>query len=112
MDSHRNIEDIHYILALHLLGEISFEENRLDEAKLYWMKAKHYIEEFPDVGDEIPELQEILTSRLEKAEKGVPKTTFFSRFTELARFEDEVSGEVPVEERLGEILRSFVFVDE
>lgn len=107
------MDDIDYVLSLLLLGEVNYAESRFDDAQRYWTKAKHMLEEYPACDEKMPQLGEMLQHRLEKAQKGSAESkSLFSRFTELARFEDEVSAEVPVEEKLQEIIRSYTFFDD
>jgi outer membrane protein assembly factor BamD (BamD/ComL family) len=113
MEAHQAVDDAHYILALQLLGEVNLAESRGVEAKQCWMKAKSTIDEFPAINETTPEFGELIGQRMEKANTQVQETkSLFSRFTELARFEDEVSAELPVEERLEELITSVVFMDD
>lgn len=113
MEAKQTVDDVHYVLALQLLGEINHIESRTSEAKKYWTKAKSTLDEYPTVGELVPDLGDIVSNRLQKAKAHVPETkSFFSRFTELARFEDEVSAELPIEERLEELITTMVFLDD
>ncbi len=113
MEAKKRVDNIHYVLALQLLGEINYSESRMTEAKKHWTKAKNILDQCPNVGEVAPELGDLVCHRLQKALIQVPETkSFFSRFTELARFEDEVSAELPVEERLEELIATLVFLDE
>lgn len=112
-EAHRCTTNLEYVLALQILGETYNAESRGEEAKRYWEKAKFVIAESTISGDMVPELLEMLSHRLEKAPTTAKETkTLFSMFTELARFEDEVSPELPVEERLQDILRTYIFLDD
>ena len=113
MDAKNTVNDIPYVLVLQLLGEINLTEGRRAEAQVYWAKAKHMVDEFPKIQEEAPTLGDVITHRMQKAHTEVQQSkSFFSRFTELARFEDEVSSELPVEERLGDLITSLVFIDD
>eukprot|EP00934_Nitzschia_sp_Nitz4_P003716 Nitzschia sp. Nitz4//scaffold2_size372955//76566//81071//NITZ4_000380-RA/size372955-snap-gene-0.68-mRNA-1//-1//CDS//3329546647//3706//frame0 len=104
---------IDYILALFLLAEVNKSENRIMEAKHYWGKAKSALLDNSEAMERYPDLEGMLSHRLEKEQATVQETkSFFSRFTELARFEDEVSKELPVGEKLLEILRTHIFLDD
>ena len=113
MEAHQAVDDIHYVLALQLLGEVNLAESRGVEAKQCWTRAKNTIDESPDIDESTPELGEMIAFRMEKTQTQVQETkSLFSRFTQLARFEDEVSAELPVEERLEKLITTVVFMDD
>lgn len=113
MEAKKTVNDIPYVLVLELLGEINLTEGRKAEAKVYWTKAKNMVDEFPTIHEKAPTLEDIITHRMQKAQtQGHQTKSFFSRFTELARFEDEVSAELPVEERLADLITTLVFIDD
>lgn len=113
MDARQDAKDVNYVLALQLLGEINFVECRTADAKRYWTKARSTLDDFPAISQSNPELGEMIKHRMDKAETQTQETkSFFSRFTELARFEDEVSAELPVEERLEQVITTIVFMDD
>jgi tetratricopeptide (TPR) repeat protein len=114
MDAAKTVDSVDYVIALELLGELHRAESRYEDAKKLWRKAKSILEQNPSIGEKIPELEELISTRLETAQAAPTETkSLFSRFTELARFEDEqVSREVPIEERIDELLQSYVFVDD
>ena len=113
IEAKKAANDTSYVLVLQLLGEINLTEGRRAEAQVYWTKAKNMVDEFPTIRDKLPTLGDIITHRMQKAHTQVHQTkSFLSRFTELARFEDEVSSELPVEERLKDLITTLVFVDD
>jgi tetratricopeptide (TPR) repeat protein len=114
MDAAKTADSADYVIALELLGELHRVESRYEDAKKLWRKAKSILEQNPSISEKIPELKELISKRLETAQAAPTESkSLFSRFTELARFEDEqVSREVPIEERIDELLLSYVFVDD
>jgi hypothetical protein len=114
MDTERTVDDIDYVIALQLLGEVHNAEGRRGDAKQLWSRAQSILRKNPSVSQKIPELEELLSNRLEAAQSArEEKKTLFSRFTELARFEDEqLSREVPIEERIQMVFRTYIFVDD
>ena len=114
MDAYQIMNTVDYVFGLQLLAEIYYVENQIDDAKKLLTKARMILRNNTELGQEIPELEELISNRLEAAKSAQTETkTLFARFTELARFEDEqVSRKVPIEERIHMVFRSYVFVDE
>lgn len=111
----QTMADVDYIIALQLLGEIYSAEQQFEDAKRLWTKAKMSLENNVIEDEVVPEIEELISTRLEAAESAgqKEKKSLFSRFTELARFEDEqVSREVPIEERIQKVFRSYIFIDD
>jgi len=101
-----------YLLAIQILGEIHRIEGRPDDATALFSRAKQIIDANAALEEKLPGLQTCISMRLDASHPDEEeKKTLFSRFTELARFEDEVSGELPVEERLQAIIQQYPFLD-
>jgi hypothetical protein len=114
MDTEQNVDEIDYVIALGLLGEVHNAEGRGAAAKKLWTQAKSALDKNPTLSEKIPELRELISHRLENGPSASQeKKSLFSMFTEMARLEDEhVSPEVPVEQRLEDIFRTYVFLDD
>jgi hypothetical protein len=87
-----------------------------DEAARAWEKASDMLGRNPLIEDRVPDLNALLnhlveSSHSKKAESQEPKS-FFSRFSEMARFEEEVAADIPVAARIEEIILDYVFLDE
>jgi RNase P subunit RPR2 len=65
MDTEHNVDEIDYVIALGLLGEVHNAEGRGDAAKKLWTKAKSALDKNPTVSEKIPELRELISHRLE-----------------------------------------------
>ena len=112
MDAHRQFETVDYVIAVDLLGEIHRIESRYPEAKKNLTIAKQILERNPQIAAKLPQMLDMVSDRLEVVSRAPQEKTFFSRFTELARFEDEVSGEKKIEEKLDDLLQEVVFLDD
>jgi hypothetical protein len=114
MDAKRTFDTVEYAMAFLLFGEMSHTESRPDEARLAWSRARDVIRRNPRVKELMPELDELVSNRLENVSAvQQEQKSFFSRFTEMARFEDEqVSRELPIGERIEEAIRTYNFDDD
>ena len=114
METADTMISIDVAVALMLLGEVYNIEGRHDEARKYWLRSKQTIEANGATKSISPTIDDIISQRLESAptSRG-EKKTFFSRFTEIARFEDEqVLQDVPIELKIREVVRKYHSSDE
>ena len=99
-------------MAMTVLGEIHREASRYPDAKKKYTVAKQILEKNSHIDTKLPGMLDIVSGRIEAVSQAPEEKTFFSRFTELARFENEVSGELTVDQRLEELVRLFPYLDD
>ena len=89
---------------------------RVEDALKSRLKASTTLEQYPEIGTKIPGLkvlvQRVIESSQSKQSTGQEQKSFFSRFADMARFEEEVAAEVPITTQIDEVLREYVFVDD
>jgi uncharacterized membrane-anchored protein len=112
MDAYRNFDTVDYVIAMGLLGEIHRAESRYPQAKQRLTVAKQILEKNETIAAKLEGMSEMVSLRIEAVSRAPQEKSFFSRLTELARFEDEVSGEKTIEEKYQEMLQTFVFLDD
>jgi hypothetical protein len=57
-------------------------------------------------------IEQVIESTQSKQNVAQEQKSFFSRFAEMAKLEEEVSADLPIEGKIQEILCNFVFLDE
>ena len=117
MEKEKAVDSVDYVLAQLLLGQMRNLESREDEALIAWTKANSVLEEHPDVGNRVPGLKKLMESVIDASQSKQnavqEQKSFFSRFAEMAKLEEEeVSADIPVEAKIQEILCVFVFLDD
>jgi tetratricopeptide (TPR) repeat protein len=116
MEIRKTTDNVDYIIAQLLLGQILQSESRKDEALKSWTKARAVMEQHPNVGNKVPGLKDLVQRVIESSQtrhsSNQEQKSLFSRFADMARFEEEVTSEVPVAKKIDSILRSLVFLDD
>ena len=113
MDVVKNVETIDYIIALQVLGELHEAEGRVDDARKSWTLAQAILQRSSNSSKKLPELEELISLRLESAKKAPKEKGFFSRITELTRLDDEVApGSLSVGQQVDKMLKTYVFIDD
>ncbi|KAL3918640.1 MAG: hypothetical protein SGILL_004141 [Bacillariaceae sp.] len=116
MEKEDTVASVDYVLAQLLLGQMRNLEIREDEALKAWTKANSVLEEYPSTGNRVPGLKKLMERVIEasqsKQNAAQEQKSFFSRVAEMAKLEEEVSADVPVEAKIQEILCDFVFLDD
>jgi tetratricopeptide (TPR) repeat protein len=112
----KKVESADYAIAQLLLGQIDHSATLQNEAALAWGKARGALDQNPSIGNRVPGLKGLVEHLIESCHSNQiqaqePKS-FFSRFSEMARFEEEVGAAIPVARRIEEILLTYVFLDE
>ncbi|KAG7342160.1 tetratricopeptide repeat protein [Nitzschia inconspicua] len=116
MELAKTVESVDYILVHLLLGQMNRSESLEDDAIRAWEKAGGILSQQPSLGENVPGLKDLVDHVVQschsrKMDAREPKS-FFSRFSEMARFEEEVGADIPVSARLEEMLLDYVFLDE
>lgn len=116
MELKTTVNSVDYVLAQILLGQIHQSESRDGDSLDAWTKAESITEQNPEIASAISGLTELLQRLIEvsqsKHSESTEQKSFFSRFADMARFEEEVGSGLPIAAQIDEILREYVFVDE
>ena len=112
-EENRNVD---YVLGLLLLGQMQALESRKDEALKAWSKANSVIETNSFIAEKVPALAEVMVQVIESIQSkqniAPEQKSLFSRFAEMAKLEEEVSADLPIQARIQEILAEYVFLEE
>jgi tetratricopeptide (TPR) repeat protein len=116
MEKEKTVDSIDYVLAQMLLGQMRALESRADEALKAWTNANSVLEEHPNIVNRVHGLKQLIEQVIESTQSkqnvAQEQKSFFSRFAEMAKLEEEVSADLPIEGKIQEILCNFVFLDE
>jgi tetratricopeptide (TPR) repeat protein len=116
MEGETKTDNVDYVLALVLLGEILDSEARHDDATKCWNKANAILDRSAGAREIFSALKIVVDRRLDsnrgKRPNSQEQKSLFSMFADMARFEEEVTSEIPVEQQIADILQGYVFLDD